>query len=224
MSKLDFLEEPNVEEPVAAAIEAPEPVEQQEAPVEVAPEIKPEPAHVPITALMDERDKRKAAEAKLATFEQQPAPVQIPDQFEDPEGYTAAIQDQFEQRLYGQTLAISERFAVQQYGKETTDAALEWGRAKCAADPYFNAQVRQSSDPAGFAVQEYQRDQIASQVTPDDYQKFKAWQAAQAEITPQPVTPSPPIPARSIGSIPSAGGVDHVPVGPGVAYDGLFKR
>ena len=231
MAKLDFIENPEAEEPVAAEVveTPPEPVTPEVvAPAEVAPEpveaAKPE--GVPLPTFLDMRDKLKAAERRAAEAEARVTPeptVQIPDIFEDPEGHNAAIQAQIDARLYQQSLVMSERFAVQQYGKEATQAALEWGKAKCGSDPYFNAQVRQSNDPVGFAVQEYQRDQIANAVTPDEFQKFQAWQAAQAQIAPPTPPNQPPIPPRSIAAIPSAGGVSHVPVGPGVAFDGLFQ-
>lgn len=214
--------------PEPAQAEAPQPEPQPEPPAE------PEPRHVPLTAMLDERDKRKALEAELAQLraaqvQHQPEPEVLPDIFEDPEGYTRALNERFERNLYQQTLRVSERFARTQYGSETTDAALQWGHAQCAADPLFNAKVRQSDDPVGYVVQQYQRDQIASQVSPDEFAAFQAWKQAQTQVQAapqaQPPGASPPIPAktvppRSLASAPSAGGVLDEPE---PTEDDIFK-
>lgn len=219
------VEEPK--EPEAPEPEAAEPIAEP-APAEPAPEpanplappaveAKPDPGFVPITALLDVRDRAQKAEAELAQFraqQKQPEPAPIPDMFEDPEGYTSALAEKFQAQLYQQSLQMSERFARNQYGSETTDAALQWAHQKCETDPYFNAQVRGSGDPVGYAVQQYQRDRIVQTVTPDDLAEFQAWKAAQAAIrAPQPVNPATPpappnpLPPRSLASAPSAGGV-----------------
>lgn len=187
-------------------------------------EAKPEPVMVPLAALHEARDKVRDLEGRLAA--QQPAyqPQEVPDVFADPEGFTATLQAQMQQTLYQQTLQWSQRFAEQKYGADTVREAVEWGKAQCAADPGFNASVFSHADPIGFAVEQYQRDQIASQVSMDEFQKFKAWQAAQAQAQQQPQASAPaPTPPRSLASVPSSGGVTHVPVGPGQAFDTLFR-
>ena len=124
MAKLDFIENPEAEETVAAeVVETPLETVTPEvvAPAEVAPEpveaAKPE--GVPLPTFLDMRDKLKAAERRAAEAEARATPeptVQIPDIFEDPDGHNAAIQAQIDARLYQQSLVMSERFAVQQYG------------------------------------------------------------------------------------------------------------
>jgi hypothetical protein len=246
MDKIDFLDDEQAEVVEAEAPETPEeqPVETPEEPKALTePEVPtepsvpteppvgqveedaPQPGFVPIAVMLDARDKAKAAEAELAQLRgaQQPEePKALPDMFEDPEGYTAAIIAQQDEKLFNNTLAISHRFATQQHGKELTDEAVQWGWQRCQSDPAFNTKVRTSPDPIGLAVEEYQRDQIASEVTPDELQAFKAWKAAQAAIPASPTTEPAAPPPKSIGSLPSAGGVGHVPTGPGTAFDGLF--
>ncbi len=180
---------------------------------------KPEPGFVPFAAVLDERDKRKELQAEIERMRQaQPAaqPQPIPDMFEDPQGYTQALSQTFEQQLYQQRLQMSEGFARNQHGNEATEAALAWASARCDTDPYFNAQVRASIDPVGHAVREYQRDQIASSVTPDDFAQFTAWKQAQAGLTPAPTPADNPSPAkpppRSLASAPSAGPAANEPV------------
>jgi len=225
MDKLDILEEPDVIE--EGVVEAPEPVaEEVDAALEPEPQniksaVRPEPGFVPFAAVLDERDKRKALEARLASMQPEPAAQEVPDMFDNPEGYTEYLQNQMEGRLYQQTLTLSERFARQQHGDELTNKALEWGRSRADADPIFNEQVRRSADPVGFAVTEFNKEQIYSTVKPDELEKFRAWQEAQAAVQ-QPTKEQPPTP-KTISSLPSAGGVAHVPTGPGAAFDSTFE-
>lgn len=184
-----------------------------------APE-KPEPGFVPFGAVLDERDKRKKLEAELETLrkssQKPPEPVELPDQFDD--NFVPALTQQFEDKLYQQSLQMSERFARSQYGEETTKAALDWAYARCEADPYFNAQVKASGDPVGHAVREYQRNQIVENVTPDDFEQFKAWKQAQAGLQQQPAPTaqqsnvSKATPPKSLASAPSAGPATSEPV------------
>ncbi len=211
--KVETPPEPTVEvkvETPAVTVETPEPVLEL---TELAPEqTKPTEGFVPIGAVLDERDKRKALEAELAQLRAKPAPIQMPDPYEDPEGYAAAQQAQVGGALYQINLRYSERLANVEHGAETVTAAKEWGFAKCETDPYFNAKVAASEDPIGFVVAEYRRDEIASKVNPSDFQEYQAWKAAQATIAQQGAQPPPPnsppaIPSPSLASAPSAGSI-----------------
>lgn len=218
-----------VEEATAPAEPAqPEPVEE---PAPVAPaEPKPEPGYVPISAIMDERDKRQAAERELAriraTQVQQTAPAPVPDVFDDPQGF---IQHQ-EMGRYQDRLYFSEQLATVKHGAETVQAAKEWGIEKCASDPLFNQKLLSSQDPVGMAVQEYQREQIASQVSPDAFKEFQAWKAAQANLATQnAAAPAAQttrvIPPRSLASAPSAGGIStEVEQTDKEVFDDIFAR
>lgn len=209
-----------IEQPAVPVVETPVEAVAEPVAVEPAPEpAKPEPGFVPFAAVLDERDKRKELQAEIERMRQaQPAaqPQPIPDMFEDPEGYTSALAQTFEQRIYQTQLQMSDRFAQNQYGEELTTAAKQWAFEKCNQDPHFNAKVRESGDPVGYAVKEYQRDQIASNVTQDDFTQFMAWKQAQAGLTPAPTPTDNPSPAkpppRSLASAPSAGTAAIEPV------------
>lgn len=180
---------------------------------------------VPLAALHEVRDELKQlkAEAERNRQNHQEQPQKQIDPWEDLEGALGQQAAQFQQQLYQQQVAMSERFARQAHGDETVNAAIEWGKAKCEADRYFNAQVMQSGDPVGFAVQQFQRDQIASKVDLSEFEQFQAWKNAQAAAqgTPQPETSEKP--PRSIASTPSAGGLQNIAMGPEAVFDEEFK-
>ena len=214
--------QPETVEPPAAAQPEPQPEPAQQP-------VKEDPIMVPLAALHETRDKVKALEAALAQFQQpqrQPQPVEVPDPELDPVGF-AQFQDN---QRYTDHLFFSERLAVIQHGQETFEKAKQWGLARCDADPYFNAQVRSSQDPYSIVMAEYQRDQIATQVTPSDFEQFQAWKAAQGQLAQtqqqpaaQPAVPETTALPRSIATAPSAGGVQTIAVGPGVAFDEVIK-
>ncbi len=192
--------------PTPEKVEAPEPMRNDDA------------ADGRLAALLDERDKRKAAEAELQRIraaQQQQQPVQRPDEYEDPDGAREFDQAQVSGQLYQINLRYSERLARIEHGAEKVDAAKAWAMAKCDADPLFNAKIAQSDDPVGLAVTEYQRDEIASKVTPSDFAQFQAWKQAQGQLqqaaTPPPNTASA-IPPKSLASAPSAGNMLTEPV------------
>lgn len=199
-----------VEQQPEAAVAEPQPEPEPQPPVvEKVEEPKPEPQHVPITALLDERDKRRSLEQELQRLREAQKPVEQParpDMFEDPEGYEAYQEQKVQQQIYQTNLQWSERIATVQHGEETVSQAKQWGFERCNNDPYFNAKVAASPDPYGFVIAEYKREQIASNVTPDDFAQFQAWRAAQTQLQAD-TKPVPQVPPRSIASAPSAGGI-----------------
>lgn len=102
---------------------------------------------------------------------------------------------------------MSEVAARRHYGVELTDAAKQWALTKFSTSPAFQAEVLNNPDPYDYAITAYQREQIASQVSGDDFKAFQAWKTAQAQVAAAPAaTPQQaPVP-RSIASTPSAGG------------------
>lgn len=198
--------EPEIQEPVAEQpIEEdlpPEPVVEVEQP-------KPEAQHVPITALLDERDKRRTLEQELERLRANQQPAQqpaVPDMFDDPEGYSAYQSAMTEQSALNTKLDISEEMARDKFGDEEVDAAKDWALAQFASRPDFQRKVLTQRNPYKFAVEEYRRDQMVSQVTPDDFAQFQAWKAAQSQIQAE-TKPAPQAPPRSLASAPSAGGI-----------------
>jgi len=219
---------PVVEAPVAEAPQEPTPQEPEQPAepalelTELAPEQpKPTEGFVPLGAVLDERDRRKAAEAELERFRQaqqaQPQPVQMPDPYEDPEGFAAAQEARVQQALYAQKLVFSEQMASVKHGEDVVKEAKDWGFKRCDTDPYFNAKVAASPDPIGFVVAEYRREEIASKVSLDEFAQFQAWKTAQAQLQQQtapaaPPTAAPSLPPRSLASAPSAGTILTEPV------------
>lgn len=202
-----LLTEP-VTPPEPAKVEAPEPMRNDDA------------AEGRLVALLDTRDKLREAQAEVARLREsqqaQAQPIQMPDPYEDPEGFAAAQEARVSQALYQTNLRWSEQIASMKHGEETVKAAKEWAYARCDSDPYFNAKVAASPDPVGFAVTEYQREEIASKVTPDEFAQFQAWKQAQGQLqqTAQAVPPNTAstIPPRSLASAPSAGNMLTEPV------------
>ena len=219
MDDLDFLGTPpsdeaqpiEVAETVETPIAAPEAAVETPPVIEAKPEVKPEPGHVPMAALLDERDKRKALESRLAEFERMQAP-QAPDPNLDPVAWQQHQLQGVHQAVIDTRLNMSEVAAKRHYGAELTEAAKTWALDQFQANPAFQAQVLNNPDPYDYAITAYQRDQIASQVTVDDFKAFSAWKTAQAQVAAAPAaTPqSAPVP-RSIASTPSAGGGGTVP-------------
>jgi hypothetical protein len=178
----------------------------------------PEPGHVPVAALLDERDKRKALEKRLADLE-----AERKTEGPAPEPTTA-------QQMWGLRMDVSRELMVSQHGEAEAQALHEWGEAKCGSDPHFNAQVYASKNPYAFLRQARQREMLLAEVSPDDLDDYKAWKASKAQggspaPTPQPTpTPTPP---RSLANAPNAGGagaVAETPMGPGAAFASTIRR
>jgi hypothetical protein len=188
------------DEDVTAAEPAPEPVAQEpEAPVE-APETAPAPItgedaappaaaqeaqerHVPIQVILDERDKRQAAEAaakeaareldalrrQLAMVQQQAqrAPEPPIDLIADPDGWQARQQETYRQQLAAlelrQTLRTSKFLAEREFGAEEVQAA----HAYFDANPALSQQLLQHPSPYHAAVEFYRKQKLAEEIGSD---------------------------------------------------------
>jgi len=203
---------------------APKPEPPQPAPevplelTERADGTKAEPGYVPLGALLDTRDKLKAAEARASQLEQEQAQYRasqqqsqaMPDMFEDPEGYQQVIAHQIQQATLNTRLDISEEMARGKYDDATVDAARDWVLSQGQANPGFVNQVLSSRNPYEFAVKEHRRVQALDKLSdPADLDQFLAWRAAQTEQAANPAIPNQgsPLPPRSLASAPSAGGI-----------------
>lgn len=232
MSELSFLDG---DDPVIAPEAAPEPqleviAADPEIPAspEPAPEsTAPQPVMVPVSAVQQERERRQAAEARLAALEAAQSAPEMPDPEYDPAAYQQAIASQLQFQVQQDRLNMSEDFARQKHGEPLVDEAKQWALDQIKTRPGFHQEVLTSRNPYEFVVQSFRKDQIASKITdPAQFDQFLAWQQAQAAINPAPTAPSLTpvvIPPRSQVNAPSAGGVTHVPQGPGQAFDALFK-
>ncbi|MCW2763383.1 MAG: hypothetical protein JWR85_3584 [Marmoricola sp.] len=147
-----------VAEPAVVEPTAPEPV---------AP---PKSEFIPIAALMDERDKRKAAEARVAEIErsqQQRQPQSVPDPFDDPNGYSQYFQSQMGQAMAQQRMDTSYLIASKEYGKDAVESAREWALERGKSNPGFAAELDQQPHPIDWIVQQHKRDGLISQLPTD---------------------------------------------------------
>ncbi|HEY5106593.1 MAG TPA: hypothetical protein VII73_07455 [Caulobacteraceae bacterium] len=213
--------------PPEAASEPETPAAPPPAPPPAADPRLREEGHVPISAMLDEREKRQALEKELAAYKANQSR-------QEPSRQPQIADPAVEQRLYVQNLEFSRRWATKEYGADTVTKAYEWANARCeptspAFDPIFNQQIATSKDPYETVVQAWKREQLLAKVSPDDLDEYTAWKAAKAQAgrvqpSTQQQTPQPP-PPRSLANAPGSGGAGrpHVPVGDGEAFNSLFK-
>jgi hypothetical protein len=188
---------------------------------------------VPVTALLDEREKRQRIEAEAEVvrrelaemrrqFEQsQRKPQEAPDILENPEGYRQHVETMFDQRLNQQRLSMSRFMAEREFGKAEVDAAFE----------FFNKNPRDSwtliQEPSPFhaAVEAYRRSKAVEEfgTDPTAYrEKLRAEMEAElreqlrAEIASE-VPDRPKTPPRSLAGMASSSGPP-----PAAAGDPLF--
>lgn len=214
-------------EPVVEAPEPPADGENGDPAAEPTPEpvsepapapAQPESGFVPLAVVLDDREKRQAAERRaqdlerrLQEVEQQREAPATPDPYEDPAGYQAFQDQRFAQAEWNMRLNLSESMVTAQLGKDTVETAKAWALGQ-GNNPTFVREMQGHPNPYQYVVEAYQRDQFVSQVQPSDYEAFKAWQAAQAaapQPAPAPAAPQQPaaIPRQSLAGAPSAGGV-----------------
>ena len=183
-----------------------------------------EDGHVPISALLDEREKRQAEKAAREALEREITEMRAQAQPHRELEPTEAL----EVALYSQNLRASRRFAEREYGKDTIASVHDWAARRCDHDPHFNQQMSSSEDPYEAAYQAYNREQILRTVKHGDLAAFKAWQSAQpptGQRTGSSASPAP-VPPRSLATASGTGGAGapHVPVGPGQAFMNAIPR
>jgi hypothetical protein len=233
---LAFLDNEEANEPVSAGEPArvaeeparepvqpdPEPViEAVQAVADPAPVAsEPESQTVPLAALLSERDKRMAEQNMRRQLEDQIAalsrqPVMEPQEppYHDPLAYTDFVAQQMALQVQRHRYELSEVRASVKHGEDFVQQAKAWAREKVSADPLYDARVDQSPDPFTVIVEDYKREQMLSQLTPDAWAQFQAWQAAQVGQPPSPQTgaiaapPPSKTPFTSLKTVAQAGGV-----------------
>ena len=187
---------------------------------------------VPVTALLDEREKRQRIEAEAEQMRREVAeyrrreeqarqkPVEAPDILEDPAGYRQHVEASFNQRLLQLHGSMSRFMAERDYGADVVQAAFE----------YFNRHPEQSfaliSQPSPFhaAVEAHRKAQAVEEfgTDPNAYrEKLRAEYEAElrekiraeyaAEMTPN----RPKSPPRSLAGMASSGSnAPPIPVDP----------
>lgn len=196
------------EKPEVKASEEPDPVESES-------DDKPEKSGVvPHQALHESRQREKAASDRAEALErsllqmqgqleavqrqvagQQPQSnekAEPPDFWEDPNGFVAAQLSPIEKRMRQQAEQMSQRFAIQEYGREQVEKAyVEFGKA-LQTDPTLSAQyerIKASDHPYGDIVKWYKQQQTIQRVGEDpekwleaEMEKRLSDPAKQAEI------------------------------------------
>jgi hypothetical protein len=248
---------PAAEAPVAAEAPAPEAPAAEAAPVvEPAPAAEPAaaqpetapnvpPGYVPLAAMLDTRDKLKAAEAQLAEMRgAQPQP-EAPDPNQDWDAYVAHQEQVRQHERLTDRLDFSEIAARRVYDDATVDAARDALLVAARSNPALAQHFTSQRDPYEAIVQWHKRETALAKLSAaDDLDAYLAWKAAQANPAPaapaaaaQPAPPAQPAPAPavappqtsapppSLASAPNAGGGPaSVPQGSGVAFDSVFKE
>lgn len=225
--------EPDVEVEAPEAVTEAEPQEQTvvEAAPTAAPE-KPEPHLIPITAIMDEREKRQQAqreadEAKrqiealrkqMADYEAEKRRQPPPDVFTDTEGRFAYEQQVFNQRLLDERLNISEMLMREKVGNEVVDAATAAFKEEATRNPALGLELARQTNPYGYVVNWHKRHKLLSDIgeDPEAYKaRIIAEYIAQQQQAPQeaPASTRPRLPG-SLATAPSAGRDSPVEDGP----------
>lgn len=241
-----FLDGETVDEAEAVEVEAEAPEVEVEAKAEAEPEEQTgveepgeppspepeEPKAIPVTALLDEREKRQEAqrraeeadrrmrqlEAELRRL-QQPKQEQ-PDWYEDPQKAAQFQSHNLQQEFQAQKMQQSKFFAEREFGAETVNDAVA----------YFDRHPEQSrqflSHPSPFhaAVEFYNRQKFVEEVgnDPEAY-RAKLREELLAELQQnapqQPATSKPKSPPPSAAKAPSVG---REAIAPGSTFDQLF--
>jgi hypothetical protein len=183
-----------------------------------------ETGHVPISALLDERERRQTERAAREDLERQLAAIraQAEPQVEP------APEQVIHEALHAQNMRSSRRFAEREYGKDVIAAVHDWATRQCEVDPAFNQQMFAAEDPYENAYQAYSREQLLQSVGSGDLAAFRAWQVAQGVAEARQSSSRTPTPAqaapRSLATAPNAGGRPSVLIGPGQAFATVIPK
>ena len=228
-------------QPVEAPPIAPELAEAAPEPEAAQPEIAPPAVHqdrnVPLAAMLDERDKRKAAERERdelrAAQAARQSPAEVPDPYDDPDGFKAHIGEQLANQALSQRFDISETMARDKHGDDVVTAAMEWGANRAQTNPGFRDEFLSQKNPIDWVVRQQKRDATLADVgdDPDAYVRRRAAElgfmlpdaGAGAVSVPGQVA-KPAAPPRSIASAASTGGQREVAMDSKAAMDAIFKR
>ena len=237
--KLNFLD---AEEPAAVAPEATPQT------VEAAPPAAPEPEpqgdgrardpetgrFVPISALLDERDKRQAETRKREDLEQQLQRYQQPQQPEyvptDPSGIIQYALAEQQRVAFNERLNTSELMARQAHGEDIVSEAQQAFLSAVGQNPMLQQQLQGQIHPYDFVVKWHKQHKLMSEIGQDP----EAWRKSEAEkiraqvlaeLQGQGVSPaqSSQQPPPSVVGRPAAARAGSVPTGPGNAFDNLFR-
>lgn len=149
-------------------------------PAQSAENAEPTERQIPFKAYEDERGKRQELERQLKELQAEKDKAPIPDVLENPEGYSKAINDQFDQKLLEQRLEMSEFLARRDY--EDMDQRLEEYRALVEKIPALHSQVMKSQSPWHEMAKTVENHREMEQLKDVDGMKAKMRQELEAEI------------------------------------------
>lgn len=225
-------EQPEVAETPEQAAPAPEVEqpegEQAEQPAESKGEEQAEPPaakpeedqrHVPYEALRDERQKRQAAERRLAEIEAAQSRARI-EAIEDPGERAEAVQQQLVQAAVAHKVQLSRQYAERQYGAEFVQEVENFFNDPQHAP--MSHQFLRTADPFGAAVEYFNAAKTLREIGPDPKAyETRLREQIRAEMLAELNPTKPKAPPRSMASAPAAGGESN-PIGSG--FDALFGQ
>lgn len=215
----EVVAEPAPVEPVAPAEPQADTGAQPTSPPEVAPQEAPHT--VPISAILDEREKRQIAQRenedlrrKVAEYEAAKAHP-APDPAENPREFAAYQQQQVQQVMWNERLNMSEAIARQTHGEDAVNAAREAFAQAVKSNPPLYAELQRQPNPYSFVVQWHQRQKLLDEIGSDPAayrariaDQIRAEMAAQSTTPSVPTTPAKPNLPPSMASAPAAGTAD----------------
>lgn len=215
LSFMDDAAQPAPEPKIAAEGEPqPAPAPEPAAPPAASPE-PPQDRHVPVMALLDEREKRQLAQReaedlrkRLAAYEAQRQQQPPPDFHDDPEARLLMERTQVQEMIWNQRLDTSEMIARQAYGSQAVDQARDAFMQAAQQNPALGVELRRQTHPYDFVVNWHNRQRVIEEVGTDPA-AYRAKLEAElrekilAEMQTQPaIAPRPP---ATLSSAPAAG-------------------
>lgn len=220
-------EEPAIEADAEDTVPADDQAETGEAEQTVAPPATPtpEPQHIPVTALLDEREKRQEAERKAQAMQAQIDQIQrqqqqpAPDWLEDPEGAAKFQQQAYQQQISAMRHEQSKYFAEREFGADAVAEAMAW----YDRNPALSHQFVNHPSPFHAAVEFYQKQAFLEKIdgSPDAYidaeveRRIQERMAQAQPVQQQPQKAPPP-------SMAAATNVGRDSIQPGNAFDDMF--
>lgn len=204
--------------PVVEAQPAPQPAPEPQGVIEGAPPapVVEEQRHVPISAILDEREKRQQYQREAEELRRWKAEREAQEQtkpkdfYEDPDGYLRNVQQQQQHAIWNERLNMSEMMAVNKHGDETVTQAADAFKQAAAKNPALVHEFTQQRDPYGFVVQWHKRNAALTEIGEDPAAyKERIRTELMAELQAQQPAPAvqqsaPRIPG-SLSQAPSAG-------------------
>ena len=202
--------------------------------------VQPPPGYIPMAAVLDEREKRQKYERELEDMrrkyeEATRKPPQPLDPIADPEAFERSLNERIERVRWDAITNASLVAATRHHGPEKVKAAEEWLQSELQSNPALWQTIQRQPDPYDFVVSQHQRTLRLQKIGDEDPESWaQKWAEANGYIkagTTQPQSagvvghpPNPTLPRPSLASAPSAGGkTSTVPVGPGEAFNAVFK-